>query len=353
MIRKHPGNRTRSPGTYLRIWLLAAALVMPAAALAEAFCALRDPTGAIADMYPDADSHQSIVRTIGPEVRDGIAQRLPFTLHFNELGKHTLYVVMRENRPLGFIHARTEPSRWGLVELVWSLSPDMRVRDFRFQRCRAPSCTTLKDNAFVEQIAGRNLDALLELLMPDGNTLRPGGVKVREGEEELALAIVRSAAKTIAVTESAWPDTVSRVQAWQVARERFPSATVLEPVPHAYPATTLHELDKALAGGRSAIRRDTVSAFRVLGSDGEQLGTVIDASWSTAGQGGRFFWAFSEGGMILGVEPLAPWPSVEAGVAFEKFVDRPIPSTESCSGAAELVASELGLLSRALGTTAR
>jgi hypothetical protein len=330
--------------------LFAACLVLPVSVWAEAYCALRDPVSAINSMYPDADAHRSIVRTIGPEVRDDIAMRLPFTLHFNELGKHTLYVVQRAGQPLGFIHARSEPGRWGLVELVWSLTPDLRVRDFRFQRCRAPSCASLGEPAFISQIAGRDLDGLLELLEPGGGALRAGGITVPEGAEELALAIVRSAAKTIAVTQSAWPDSVSLVQAWQVARKRFPVVVTLEPASHSYPAGAISELDKALAGGRSAVQRDTVSAYRVLGPGHVYLGTVIDASWATAGQGGRFFWAFSKGGHVLGVDPLAAWPSNEARSAFERLIDQPIPSTESCSGAAELVATELGLLSRSLGT---
>jgi hypothetical protein len=328
--------------------LLAVCLLLPVSSWAEAYCALRDPVGAISAMYPDADSHRSIVRTIGPDVRDDIAGRLPFTLHFNELGKHTLYVVLRADQPLGFVHARSEPGRWGLVEMVWSLTSDMRIRDFRFQRCRAPSCASLKDPAFVSQLAGRDLGGLLELLEPDGNAFRPGVITIPEGGEELALAIVRSAAKTIAVTQSAWPDSVSLVQAWQVASARFPVVTALEPASQTYPAEAINELDKALAGGQSAVRRETVTAYRVLGPDHVYLGTVIGANWATAGQGGRFFWAFSKGGRVLGVDPLAAWPSNEARSAFERLIDQPIPSTESCAGAAELVATELGLLSRAL-----
>lgn len=329
--------------------LLLASWLLPAAALAEAYCALRDPTGAIAEMYPDADAHQSVVRTIGPEVRDEIAGSLPFTLHFNELGKHTLYLVLRENQPLGFIHARTEPGRWGLVEIVWALTPDLRIRDFRFQRCRAPSCSSLSDAAFVRQLAGRDIDGLLELLTPEGDALRSNGLQVPDGAEELALAVVRSAAKTIAVTRSAWPDSVSYIQARRIAWQRFRVAITLEPVAQAYPAEALSELDRALAGGRTAVRRDTVSAYRVKNSDGEYLGTVFDASWATAGQSGRFVWAFSKGGHVLGVDTVAAWPSNEARAAFERLIDQPIPSTESCSGAAELVASELGLLSRSIG----
>jgi hypothetical protein len=348
MTEKTMTGRSRRATGIVCTLLLAICLVLPVSSWAEAYCALRDPVGAITAMYPDADSHRSIVRTIGPDVRDDIAGRLPFTLHFNELGKHTLYVVLRADQPLGFVHARSEPGRWGLVELVWSLTPDMRIHDFRFQRCRAPSCANLKDPAFFSQIAGRDLPGLLELLEPDGNAFRPGVIKVPEGAEELALAMVRSAAKTIAVTQSAWPDSVSLVQAWQVASARFPVVVALEPVSQTYPAEAINELDKALAGGRSAVQRDTVSAFRVLGPDRIYLGTVIGASWATAGQGGRFFWAFSKGGRVLGVDPLAAWPSNEARSAFERLIDQPIPSTESCSGAAELVATELGLLSRAL-----
>jgi hypothetical protein len=350
MQEKYFRKQTGNAGTIAQLLLAVVCLVLPATVLAEAYCALRDPVGAINAMYPDADTHKSVVRTIGPEVRDDIAERLPFTLHFNELGKHTLYIVQRDGQPLGFIHARSEPGRWGLVELVWSLTPDLHVRDFRFQRCRAPSCASLKSPEFVSQLAGRDLDGLLALLEPDGDAFRPGAITIPEGGDELALAIVRSAAKTIAVTRSAWPGTVSRVQAWQVAKQRFPVVVALEPALQSYPADAISELDKTLAGGRSAVRRDTVSAYRVLGQNRVYLGTVIDASWATAGQGGRLFWAFSKGGRVLGVDPLAAWPSNEARSAFERLIDQPIPSGESCSGAAELVATELGLISRSLGT---
>ena len=349
MIKDIVSGTCRYATALIHSLLFTASLAFPVSGWAEAYCALRDPVGAIIEMYPDADGHQSIVRTIGPEVRDEIAERLPFTLHFNELGKHTLYVVQRNKQPLGFIHARSEPGRWGLVELVWSLTPDLHVRDYRFQRCRAPSCESLKSPAFISQLAGRDLDGLLALLEPGGNAFRPGAIKIPEGGAELALAIVRSAAKTIAVTQSAWPEIVSRVQAWQVALNRFPVVAALEAVSQSYPAEAISELDKALAGGQSAVRRDTVSAYRVLGPDQVYLGTVIDASWATAGQGGRFFWAFSKGGHVLGVEALAAWPSNEARSAFERLIDQPIPSADSCSGAAELVATELGLLSRSLG----
>ena len=77
--------------------LLAAALC--SAVHAQAFCALRDPNRQIYRLFPKATSYRSIVRTVGKDARREVGARLPFNLHFNELGRHTLYVPMRGDEP--------------------------------------------------------------------------------------------------------------------------------------------------------------------------------------------------------------------------------------------------------------
>ena len=71
-------------------WLLLAAelaCVIPTqASMGQAYCALRDPVRVLYEVYPDADGHRSIIRTVTVEDRTAIAQVLPFTIHFDELG---------------------------------------------------------------------------------------------------------------------------------------------------------------------------------------------------------------------------------------------------------------------------
>ena len=59
---------------------------------AQAFCALRDPLSMIQTLVPEASGHRSITRIVDNDARETISRALPFTIHYNELGKHTLYV---------------------------------------------------------------------------------------------------------------------------------------------------------------------------------------------------------------------------------------------------------------------
>ena len=62
----------------------------------EAFCALRDPGREIRLLAPDYESFRSLVRTITTESRAKILKEVPFSMHFDELGQHTLYEVNGE-----------------------------------------------------------------------------------------------------------------------------------------------------------------------------------------------------------------------------------------------------------------
>ena len=59
---------------------------------AQAYCALRDPVRQIGELYP-GHSYVSHVGVVTTAARKEVSNRLPFTLHFNELGSHTLYAV--------------------------------------------------------------------------------------------------------------------------------------------------------------------------------------------------------------------------------------------------------------------
>ena len=65
----------------------------------SAFCSLRDPVSAIQHMYGNDYQYRSVVASVTEQDREALKQRLPFTIHQSEVGKHTLYVLFKENEP--------------------------------------------------------------------------------------------------------------------------------------------------------------------------------------------------------------------------------------------------------------
>jgi hypothetical protein len=186
--------------------LTAAVLLGPERGEAQAFCALRDPVSQIYSFFEQAHGYRSVVRTIEDEVFREVSDRLGFGLHRSELGRHTVYVAMGANDPLGLVHVRSERSRWGLVEVAWALDPELRVIDFAIQRCRSSLCSRVGDESFRSLVRGRDLAELADLLADGGRDLDPELHAVPERARSLAAAVIRNGLKTIVVTEVAWGD---------------------------------------------------------------------------------------------------------------------------------------------------
>lgn len=173
---------------------------------AQAFCALRDPVSSIQQFEPGSTGHRSITEMVRGSARKEIGKALPFSLHLNELGKHTLYVVMKDDVATGLVHARSEKGKWGLAEIVWYLDPDLRVKSFQFQRCRDRSRKRIESEAFLRQIRGKSFSELRAMLDESGTKMARDGIHVSAKEQPLAVTTLRSALKTIMVTKIVWKD---------------------------------------------------------------------------------------------------------------------------------------------------
>lgn len=174
---------------------------------AKAFCALRDPVAQIYHMFPQADGFRSTVKTIDINVRNQVLQRLPEQpMHFDELGRHTLYVVMRQQQPIGIVHVRAEQSPWGLVEVAWALNLDLTVVDFAIQRSRAVGTDIINAPSFKQLFIGKNFTALYHYL--DDSYGYQQQVK---GAQELSMTLLINALKTLLITELAWADELNQL----------------------------------------------------------------------------------------------------------------------------------------------
>ncbi len=314
-------------------------------AYSQAYCALRDPTKQIYEAYPMATSFRSIVRTVDESVRQKVAGELPFTIHFNELGKHTLYVAVRDDRPLGLIHARSEKGKWGLVEVAWSLDPSLRVRDFSFQRCRARQRTAVETNAFKEQIVGKGKNELRAMLSSNGNSLAPGGIKISSGAEDLAVTILRSALKTIAVTQLVWAKDLQLIRPLYYTYHDFPRAARVERFDDVYSPRVQQQIDQEFApADESTIDRDAVTMLVVYGRSGQVIGRLIRTPWHSLGRETVVWWAVSEDLVIQNVFAEEDWPDAEVKGAFVNLKGMSMDRVHDCSTATEVVGAEVLVL---------
>ena len=85
-------------------------------------------------------------------------------IHLNDLGQHTLYLVLKNKVPIGFVHARTELGQMGAIELIWAMDLDLSIVDFRVQRSRERRTDVIKSPGFRQKIVGRSRPQLRGLL---------------------------------------------------------------------------------------------------------------------------------------------------------------------------------------------
>jgi hypothetical protein len=164
-------------------------------AYAYAFCALRDPTSSISAFFPDYSNSRSIVKLISPEIKKTFTTQSPFKFHHKEFGKHTLYLVFKDQKPLGMIQARSEKGQWGINEIIWAMDMDYRIIGFKFQRCRCSAKDVVESEPFQALLIGQNWKQLSKKYIgwekSDKNILP----QFSPTAQKLALSVIQSAIK--------------------------------------------------------------------------------------------------------------------------------------------------------------
>lgn len=329
-----------------KILIIILSVVLPMQLVeARAFCALRDPVTSIKHLFPESNNHQSIVRAINSEMRDKISNYLPFTLHFNELGKHTLYVAQSGEGDLGFVHVRSELTEWGLIEIAWALSHDLTIRSAKFQRCRIPNCEDKYLLEILDATAGKSYSELHALIREDGQDLKAEVKAKYKDASALVLSAVRSALKTISVTAIAWNKEVSENIRNRLLKKNLDEKNNLTLIPFKIPAKRLESIDVMMGGGGSMLDRKSIQAFHIKHNN-KALGIVVSANWSDGDFHGILHWLFDSKGKVLDIYPVPAWPNNEVSQAFLELQGETLIDAENCNTAAQLVAFELYYLSR-------
>ncbi len=312
---------------------------------ARAFCALRDPVSSIKHLFPESSNHQSVVRAINSEMREQISQYLPFTLHFNELGKHTLYIAQLNKEDIGYVHVRSELTQWGIVELAWALNPDLTIRNVNFQRCRIPGCEDKYLIDVLDATAGKSYNELLSLINSDGTQLKDNITGKYKDTSPIVLAAIKSALKTISVTSITWKNEISKISQHKLLQQYFPETKQFSFIPITISSERVSSLDLKLGGSGSMIVRDSIQAFQVKSGNMDK-GIIVSASLNDASYHGILNLLFDSNGQVLSINSIPEWPNDEVSQAFKELQGEKFIDAEDCNTAAQLVGFELYFLTR-------
>lgn len=335
-------NRIANTGVLLNLMLLTT-LCLPVRVNAEAYCALRDPVEAIRFLYPHANSHRSIVRAIDNEVREKILHELSFSLHFNELGKHTLYTILKGGETIGFVHVRSEPAPWGLMEVAWALSPDLALDNFMFQRCRSAICAPETISEILSLLGGKSLDEIKAYLTDGGEELTASiARKVKIENKAFVASLIRSALKTIAVTGIAWKEEVESAQRKKLLSSVFntnsPEITETKVEPSA-----LEALKHIHQGGGSLISTESVRTFSIQAGD-HSIGFLASGKWHDQHAARVTHWIFDTDGRVLRTVTTPKFSHHRDTEVFEQLVGQNVSASENCSSASALMGHDLYFL---------
>ena len=320
--------------------------LMTSTVMGQAFCSLRDPVRQIQSIYPKA-SFETSVEIVDSEARAAVAKSLPLELHFNELGQHTLYNVLINRSTVGLVHVRPERYRYGIMEVLWAFDSDLRIHDFRMQRCRSANDSLFERKGFRDQIVGKGFEGIRDLLVDDCSRLKPGKLKVGENEQALAAAVLRCALKTLVVTRVVWKKRVERLRLVSMARQArkfFPRGKSLRSAVVPYTNEVLVELTRERVKTELDIRRDSVAILQVMDADGAVAGNIVSTDWEKLPVDRVLYWVVALDGTIVDVTVGSGWPNDEIAGLFAEMKGKDRTALKDCKTAAELAATEVLVL---------
>ncbi len=314
---------------------------MPVVVWANAYCSLRDPVVAIHNLFPTASNHKSIVKIVGKDARVALKDVLPFTLHFNELGKHTLYVALRGNDAKGFIHARTELTEKGLVEIAWALNLDLSVEDFYIQRCRNVACKDENIKFLRQYIKNKSFEEVLAIYHLKDTLFSEELSHKTEEVQSLVRSIIQSALKTMVVTELVWGDDIEKISSLAFAKQHYPHASNAKKIRTSLSKVELKKIQQKFGNDVNYINHETVNSFKITDDNQNTLAYFVKAGWNAGKNSGKFSWLISPLGKVMAVRPNSSWPNLEIESSFNTVVGQNIKSPSNCSTFAEVAISEL------------
>lgn len=289
----------------LRAVFVALSMMICTDALAQANCALRNPDRQIYKIFPDASSYRTIVARVDDEKKKAIEAIVGSSLARTDLGKHTIYVVLRDSVPIGFVHARMEIGMRGSIELVWALDLDLSIKAFSVQVSRERNTKAIESEEFKKKLVGRNLAAIKSLLSDGNHDVNLAELDLQSNAASIAHIVVLCALKTRVITEIAFADSVLASRQLGNVHKAFKDTASVRKLETPLNAAAMTAAKKALGSAQFPFDRSSFKVFRSINEDGSPNGMLVYATLKDDNsQLLETWWSISTSGAVIEVRIL-------------------------------------------------
>ncbi len=314
-------------------------------------CALRNPDRQIYEIFPSATSYRSVVSSVDEADKRRIEARLGSAVSFNDLGKHTVYVVLEDAVPIGFVHARSEIGKHGSVELVWALDLDLKIRDFRVQRSREKHTKLIRHPNFRNKLKGKDVRAIRRLLANHNSTVDTAHLQVSSKAEAIAHIAVLCGAKTIIITGVAFSESVFKARLLGNVHRFFPQTAKVNRIRTPLSSKALATVQETTGYPIRELDQHSLTMLRSVDVNGRTLGFVAFSMWPRGSSDGEVWWAVAPTGVVkavvaLGVEDETASRFSELG---EKALDEALILAQQSTAREAIGTSEVLAVMRAHG----
>ena len=286
----------RTPIRTLGLVALVAVAITESAPAAN--CALRNPRRQIEEIFPDYTNLKSVIATIDKDLKAEIERVLGSELTISDVGKHTAYIVLKGDVPIGIVHARTETGARGSIELVWAMDLDMRIKDFRVQRSRDKHTDVIKSDDFRNQMAGRDLSDLRKLLTAGNDDIDLAALEIPASARAIAHAAVLCGVKTRIITDEAFHETILPARLRGLAHRYFPGTARVTRISVPYPESAVDAVTRAIATAPRQLDPDSFAILRAFDAADRPLGMLALADWTSHPGRPETWWAVATNGTI-------------------------------------------------------
>ncbi|MDP6636735.1 MAG: hypothetical protein QGG42_17685 [Phycisphaerae bacterium] len=277
---------------------LCGTVLLLASAAGAANCSLRNPDRQIYAIYPKATSYRSIVAKVGVQQKRVVEQAIGIPLALSDLGKHTVYIVMKGSTPIGFVHARSEVGKSGLVEFVWSVDLNLRIRDFVVERGREKHMDAIRTDAFRRKLIGAGAKQLRSLLSADGKNINTATLNIAPEAEAIARCAILSAAKMQAIMATCFFDPLLKVRLMGNVHAFFPDTAKVTKVNAPLDASVAQAVKKTTGSESGGLDPKSLTVLRAIDKSGKTLGLLVFSKSATERSRCEMWWAVSAEGVI-------------------------------------------------------
>ncbi len=270
-----------------------AAPFVPYGAADAGSCALRDRTRSVYELYPESTAFSTFVGYFSLSQGKRLEKEVGVDVRLADLGATTVCVPLIDTSPVGFLQARADLGELGLVELVWALDLDLRVREVRVQRSRETHSATIRDASFREQFVGKGLRDLVAWK----NDPTTGVVaSVPKDARPLVTLFVESGIKAAAILSRTFDDEVRSARLLGHIHRIFKGTSEVKRVTEPLSQDAIDAIRDMNGCPPDQIANDTFVLLRAVGDDGT-LGWLAHARLR-AEPTSEVWWAVSPEGTV-------------------------------------------------------